>query len=75
MTIKLRMKVMKVPNSNPKIQANSPWVKTAAAVAATYVAGRLLKRMPLGALASVLAPIILAKLKEQKERSSRERPK
>lgn len=62
-----------MPKPNPKVPADLPWVKTAAAVAATYVAGRLLKRMPLGALVSVLAPIILSKLKEQKQRSAQER--
>jgi hypothetical protein len=61
-----------MPKPNPKVPADLPWARTAAAVAATYVAGRLLKRMPLGALVSVLAPIMLAKFKEQKKRSPQE---
>jgi hypothetical protein len=44
---------------------DNAWIGGAAAVAATFVAGKVLRRLPFGALASVLVPIVIAKLREK----------
>jgi hypothetical protein len=43
---------------------DSALIGGAAAVAATFVAGKVLKRLPFGALASLLVPIVIAKFRE-----------
>jgi ATP/ADP translocase len=42
---------------------DSAWIGVAAAVAATFVAGKVLRRHPFGALASLLVPIVIAKFR------------
>lgn len=50
------------------------WIGGAAALAAPFVAGKVLRRLPFGALASVLVPIVIAKLREKEaERRDRDR--
>ncbi len=41
------------------------WMGGAAAVIATFVAGKVLRRLPFGALASLLVPIVIAKFRER----------
>jgi hypothetical protein len=43
---------------------DSALIGGAAAVAATFVAGKVLRRLPFGALASLLVPIVIAKFRE-----------